>query len=1148
MAMYVKAVEVIKPKVEIPNGRNLEWSEDRTVETQKGRISETRDTESHVTEWSKYRNGPELLAETFPLPSYQFRLLLDLGEFADALHLHSVRLIRQKPDNSGSAEPSRRRCAGLHSHRLLARRCCLWIHRTDLLPSAIALPSFAGHHDRSASLSSAAKRTGMREPSLPLEGSRKRRKLTGVRTTTSGSPVVSGEISTGSLMPVSVALSSSNLSFEPVLSQGLLGGNDRTSDDVCDDRSRAKRKQLDPEMASSKSSTTNLSSINGGGSSTQCYRSFEATNVPLKKSSNRNVAVASKQSSKKNALGDGEYQLVKNEVLRSSYYEYEVLEFLGKGTFGQVVKCWKKGTKEIVAVKILKKHPSYARQGQIEVSILHRLSKESADEFNFVQAFECFQHKSHTCLVFEMLEQNLYDYLKLNKFAPLPLYSIRPIVQQVLAALSKLKQLGLIHADLKPENIMLVDPANQPFRVKVIDFGSASLVSKAVTNTYLQSRYYRAPEIILGLSFNEAIDMWSLGCVVAELFLGWPLYPGSCEFDQIRFIAQTQGLPAAHMLNSASKTSRFFKQDNNGLYPYWRLKSVEEHEQESGVKCKETRKYVFNCLEDISQTDCSVSLVSLCCIILIMSPDLQVNYPVDLEGVDLLCERIDRHEFTDFLCKMLAVDQERRLTPSDGLQHPFIQLTRLLDYSSCNYVQISAQKMEVCTKRRSTNSRPVASVYPEKVAPSVPQPIMSSNLSSTSHSAQQVSSNDYAAGGFVQYPPASLQPLAPYIAYQPFMLQHSFVPSRHFVGIIGSSAPAPIYQPFVPMSLPLSLVDPPIVLPAAWADRILHWPVAAAAAAAAAANVSRGSSVQTVPFHMFAGGGGGAAGTDLGTFLMPAAASSSVDPACVLHSSNSLAGSAALLHNLRNMNPDGWQSDAFGHHIHNDSTEERSFAEVPDSTSIVNDGCPVHGHGSGEVVSPRPSEEQNDDRSNFLLSSSDLSASMWPGKTRAIVRPIKVQRNAMNTGISNVQDVGLDLRLIPDSCNVMVIETADSPIMTVRTSLSTLFRLLFVVLYPHNLELINCLLNSSFMLYSESEDERRKQLRESSLKRVNKASRAQCCENFESVLQPMVFCLFPPCERFMQISDLGKMPLGQQQRELNVSACLICQKRHLSCF
>ena len=114
-----------------------------------------------------------------------------------------------------------------------------------------------------------------------------------------------------------------------------------------------------------------------------------------------------------------------------TFFVLQVLEFLGRGTFGQVVKCWKKGTSDIVAIKILKNHPSYARQGQIEVSILSRLSQENADEFNFVRAFECFQHKNHTCLVFEMLEQNLYDFLKQNKFSPLPLKYIRPILQQV---------------------------------------------------------------------------------------------------------------------------------------------------------------------------------------------------------------------------------------------------------------------------------------------------------------------------------------------------------------------------------------------------------------------------------------------------------------------------------------------------------------------------------------------------------------------------------------------------------------------------------------------------------------------------------------------------------------------------------------------
>lgn len=111
--------------------------------------------------------------------------------------------------------------------------------------------------------------------------------------------------------------------------------------------------------------------------------------------------------------------------------QYEVLEFLGKGTFGQVVKAWKKGTNEIVAVKILKKHPSYARQGKIEVDILSQLAQVDSEEYNFVRAFECFNHKNHTCLVFEMLEQNLYDFLKSKQFEPLSLHSIRPIVQQV---------------------------------------------------------------------------------------------------------------------------------------------------------------------------------------------------------------------------------------------------------------------------------------------------------------------------------------------------------------------------------------------------------------------------------------------------------------------------------------------------------------------------------------------------------------------------------------------------------------------------------------------------------------------------------------------------------------------------------------------
>nr|XP_018898939.1 PREDICTED: homeodomain-interacting protein kinase 2 isoform X2 [Bemisia tabaci] len=393
------------------------------------------------------------------------------------------------------------------------------------------------------------------------------------------------------------------------------------------------------------------------------------------------------------AGADGDYQLVQHEVLYSMTNQYEVLEFLGRGTFGQVVKCWKKGTNEIVAIKILKNHPSYARQGQIEVSILSQLSKENADEFNFVRAYECFQHKNHTCLVFEMLEQNLYDFLKQKKYSPLKY--IRPILQQVLTALLKLKQLGFIHADLKPENIMLVDPVRQPYRVKVIDFGSASHISKAVCNTYLQSRYYRAPEIILGLPFCEAIDMWSLGCVVAELFLGWPLYPGSSEYDQIRYISQTQGLPTEHMLNNASKTTKFFYRDMDSTYPFWRLKTPEEYESETAIKTKEARKYIFNCLDDIGQ----------------------VNVPADLEGGELLAEKADRREFIDLLKRMLTMDQERRITPGEALNHPFVTLAHLVDYAHCNNVKASVQMMEVCRRSNSSSSHQTP---PQVVANLVP--------------------------------------------------------------------------------------------------------------------------------------------------------------------------------------------------------------------------------------------------------------------------------------------------------------------------------------------------------------------------------------------------------------------------------------------
>uniref|UniRef100_A0A8C9SIH1 non-specific serine/threonine protein kinase n=1 Tax=Scleropages formosus TaxID=113540 RepID=A0A8C9SIH1_SCLFO len=455
----------------------------------------------------------------------------------------------------------------------------------------------------------------------------------------------------------------------------------------------------------------------------------------------QSIAHSTSTTKSSNSHSEGDYQLVQHEILCSMSNSYEVLEFLGRGTFGQVAKCWKRGTNEIVAIKILKNHPSYARQGQIEVSILSLLSTENADEFNFVRSHECFQHKSHTCLVFEMLEQNLYDFLKHSKFSPLPLKCIRPILQQVATALNKLKSLGLIHADLKPENIMLVDPVRQPYRVKVIDFGSASYVSKAVCSTYLQSRYYRAPEIILGLPFCEAIDMWSLGCVIAELFLGWPLYPGASEYDQIRYISQTQGLPAEYLLSAGTKTSRFFNRGPDSSYPLWRH-NKSEHEAEMGIKSKEARKYIFNCLDDM----------------------MQVNM-TNLEGTDMLAEKADRREFIDLLKKMLTLDADKRITPMKTLNHSFVTMAHLLHFPHSSHVKSCFQNMEIC-KRRCTAFDNGKNLFSNNSGTGA-----AANLTVTFSSQLNQHNQVAPAGG----PSLSLSSNVPLLNYQPALYQQATI-------------------------------------------------------------------------------------------------------------------------------------------------------------------------------------------------------------------------------------------------------------------------------------------------------------------------------------------------------------------------------------
>ncbi|XP_056138876.1 homeodomain-interacting protein kinase 1-like [Lampris incognitus] len=215
----------------------------------------------------------------------------------------------------------------------------------------------------------------------------------------------------------------------------------------------------------------------------------------------------------------------------TSYYLLQ--SFLGEGCFGQVAQCLKLPTKETVAVKILKTKSKYAVEAEKELAMLKVVSSLDPDTHNIVRFHEGFFYRGLTCLVFEQLHMSLLDYMRQTHFRPLSLNEIRPITVQLATAFKALKSIGLIHTDLKLDNIMLVDQVNQPFRVKLIDFGLAVRSSEVQRGSILQPIGYRAPEVVLGLPISEAIDMWSLGCVMAAMFLGRNLYPSWKEFDML---------------------------------------------------------------------------------------------------------------------------------------------------------------------------------------------------------------------------------------------------------------------------------------------------------------------------------------------------------------------------------------------------------------------------------------------------------------------------------------------------------------------------------------------------------------------------------------------------------------------------------------
>ncbi|KAK8124919.1 uncharacterized protein PG998_000678 [Apiospora kogelbergensis] len=354
---------------------------------------------------------------------------------------------------------------------------------------------------------------------------------------------------------------------------------------------------------------------------------------------------------------DSDYILYVNDILGSEEAghknRYLILDVLGQGTFGQVVKCQNLKTQEVVAVKVIKNRTAYFNQSMMEVSVLDLLNTklDKNDDHHLLRLKDTFIHRQHLCLVFELLSVNLYELIKQNQFRGLSTTLVRVFAQQLLNGLALLNKARLIHCDLKPENILLKN-LESPI-IKIIDFGSACDERQTVY-TYIQSRFYRSPEVLLGLPYSSAIDMWSLGCIVVELFLGLPLFPGSSEYNQVSRIVEMLGNPPNWMIEVGKQAGDFFekRQDEFGRKTY-SLKPMEQYSRERGTKEQPSKKYFqANTL-----------------------PEIIKSYPMprkNMKQSEIDREMNNRIAFIDFVRGLLTINPLERWSPQQAKLHPFI--------------------------------------------------------------------------------------------------------------------------------------------------------------------------------------------------------------------------------------------------------------------------------------------------------------------------------------------------------------------------------------------------------------------------------------------------------------------------------------------
>ncbi|KAI3982666.1 hypothetical protein MKX01_031540 [Papaver californicum] len=327
---------------------------------------------------------------------------------------------------------------------------------------------------------------------------------------------------------------------------------------------------------------------------------------------------------RKNRTGfeeDKNFHVVLNSVIAGRYH---VTEYLGSAAFSKAIQAHDLHTGMDVCVKIIKNNKDFFDQSLDEIKLLKFVNKnDPGDKYHILRLYDYFYYREHLLIVCELLKANLYEFHKFNRESGGEVYFTMPRLQsitiQCLEALQFLHRLGLIHCDLKPENILVKSYSR--CEIKVIDLGSSCFQTDHLCS-YVQSRSYRSPEVIIGLPYDKKIDIWSLGCILAELCTGNVLFQNDSPATLLARVIGIIGPIEQCMLAKGRDTYKYFTK-NHMLY---------ERNQET------------NRLEYLIPKKSS----------------LRHRLPMGDQG------------FVDFVAHLLEVNPKKRPTASEALKHPWL--------------------------------------------------------------------------------------------------------------------------------------------------------------------------------------------------------------------------------------------------------------------------------------------------------------------------------------------------------------------------------------------------------------------------------------------------------------------------------------------